>query len=112
MKKSPHRMKHEQRKAVRQAQKQEYEQEEKVMQEEDIKKNITSSHTNKIVKNKTASKKKSHKTTPGEVTWKTEPDSIHKEGEYWTKTLQKQTIDAAGRLKKKLQKFKLFRKKK
>lgn len=105
MKNSPHRMKHEQKKAIRQAQKQEYETEEKEMLEKDKKKAVTSSKTNKTARGKAQSKKKSHMTSPDEVTWETEPESIHIEGERWIKTIQKQTLDAAGRLNKKLQKF-------
>lgn len=112
MKNSPHRMKHEQRKAIREAQKEEYQTEDKEMKEEDKEKFVTSSKTNKIAKGKAASKKKSHMTSPDDVTWETEPEHIHQEGERWSETVQKQTLDTAGRLRKKLQKFKLFRKKK
>ncbi|QVL57365.1 MAG: hypothetical protein KFB93_08295 [Simkaniaceae bacterium] len=112
MKKSPHRMKHEQKKAIRQAQKEEYKTDEKVIKEEAKKKAVTSKRTNKIAKAKASSKKKSHKTSPDEVTWETEPESIHKEGAHWIKTIQKQTTDKAGRLRKKLQKLNFLKKKK
>lgn len=112
MKNSPHRMKHEQKKAIRQAQKEEYEFDEKVMKEGAKKKAVTSKKTNKIVRGKAASKKKSHMTSPDEVTWKTEPESIHQEGVHWIKTIQKQTIDTAGRLRKKLQKLNFLKRKK
>lgn len=105
MKNSPHRMKHEQKKAIREAQKQEYETEEKNMSEEEKKKYLTSSKTNKSARGKAGSKKKSHMTSPDDVTWETEPVSIHREGKSWMKTVQKQTLDAARRLQKKLQKF-------
>jgi hypothetical protein len=105
MKNSPHRMKHEQKKAIREAQKQEYETEEKKMSEEEKKKHLTSSKTNKSARGKANSKKKSHMTSPDDVTWETEPESIHREGKNWIETVQKQTLDAAGRLQKKLQKF-------
>lgn len=105
-------MKHEQKKAIRKAQKEEYETDEKVMKEGAKKKAITSKKTNKIAKGKTGSKKKSHKTSPEDVTWETEPESIHKEGSHWIQTIQKQTSDATGRLRKKLQKFNFLKKKK
>jgi hypothetical protein len=105
MKNSPHRMKHEQKKAIREAQKQEYDTEEKKISEEEKKKYLTSSKTNKSARGKAGSKKKSHMTSPDDVTWETEPESIHREGKHWMETVQKQTLDAAGRLQKKLQKF-------
>ncbi len=111
MKNSPHRMKHQQKKAIRAAQKGEYETEEKKMLEEDQKRAVTSPKTNKAAKGKTASKKKSHKTSPKEVTWETEPESIHQEGKHWIQTIQKQTLDTAARLSKKLQKFNFLKKK-
>ncbi|MCB1106907.1 MAG: hypothetical protein KDK76_02295 [Chlamydiia bacterium] len=98
-------MKHQQKKAIRSAQKKEYETEEKEMTEEEKKKYVTSPKTNKIAKGKAKSTKKSHKTSPQDVTWETEPESIHQEGARWIKTIQKQTLNAAGRLQKKLQKF-------
>lgn len=112
MKNSPHRMKHQQKKAIRQAQKEEFETDEKVMKPKAKKKAVTSKRTNKIAKGKAGSKKKSHMTSPEEVTWETEPESIHQEGAHWMKTIQKQTIDKARRLQKKLQKFNFLRKKK
>lgn len=105
-------MKHEQKKAIRQAQKEEYVSEKKVPTQETIKKATTSKKTNKVTKGKAASKKKSHMTSPSEVTWKTEPESIHQEGLHWLKTIQKQTINASGRLRKKLQKLNFLKKKK
>ncbi len=112
MKNSPHRMKHEQKKAIRKAQKTEYESEEKVMQNKAIKKAVTSKKTNKIAKGKAGSKRKSHKTSPDAVTWETEPESIHQEGKHWIQMIQKQALDSAGRLNKKLQKFNFLKKKK
>ena len=108
MKNSPHRIKHEQRKAIREAQKEVYQENEEVKKEE--KKNfVTSPKTNKVVQNKVKSKKTSHMTSPDDVTWETEPESLHKEGRYWMKIIQKKTLDSAKRIQKK---FKLFRKKK
>ena len=98
-------MKHEKKKAIREAQKQEYETEEKAMKDEEKKKYVTSPKTNKAARGKTGSKKKSHMTSPDDVTWETEPESIHAEGGRWIKTIQKQTLETAGRLQKKLQKF-------
>jgi len=98
-------MKHQQKKAIRSAQKEAYESEEKKMTEEEKKKYVTSPKTNKAAKGKVDPKKKSHTTSPDDVTWETEPESIHPEGLHWIQTIQKQTLNAAGRLQKKLQKF-------
>ena len=105
-------MKHEQKKAIRKAQKEEYETDEKVMKDKAGKKAVTSKKINKTAKGKTGSKKKSHKTSPEDVTWETEPDSIHQKGKHWIQTIQKQALDSAGRLRKKLQKFNFLKKKK
>ena len=105
MKKSPHRMKHEQRKAIRQAQKEEYQTEEKEIKDKSQKSFITSPKTNKIASAKASSKKKSHQTSPSDVTWETEPENIHQEGRRWIKVLKKQTLNTAKTLQKKLQKF-------
>lgn len=112
MKNSPHRMKREQKKAIRKAQKEEYETDEKVMKKSAKKKAITSKKTHKVARGKASSKKKSHMTSPKDVTWETEPESIHKEGIHWIQTIQKQTTDAAGRIRKKLQKLNFLKKKK
>ncbi|MCB1084555.1 MAG: hypothetical protein KDK60_00460 [Chlamydiia bacterium] len=104
-------MKHEQKKAIRAAQKEEFEKETSEITEKAKKKAVTSRKTNKAARGKARSKKKSHMTSPKEVTWETEPESIHKEGEHWVKTIQKQTLDAAGHLQKKLQKFNFLKKK-
>ncbi|MBF5059759.1 hypothetical protein [Candidatus Neptunochlamydia vexilliferae] len=111
MKNSPHRMKHQQKKAIRAAQKEEYETKEKKMLEKDQKKALTSPKTNKIAKGKASSKKKSHMTSPKDITWETEPESIHKEGKHWIQTIQKQTLDTASRLRKKLQKLNFLKRK-
>ncbi len=105
MKNSPHRMKREQKKAIREAQKQEYETEEKKITKEEKKKYLTSSKTNKSARGKAGSKKKSHMTSSDDMTRKTEPENIHREGKTWIKMVQKQTLDGAKRLQKKLQKF-------
>ena len=60
MKNSPHRMKHEQKKAIREAQKKEYETEEKEMKEKEKKKALASPKTNKAARGKAGSKKKSY----------------------------------------------------
>ena len=101
MKNSPHRMKHERSKAIRSAQKEEYETDTKMITENEKKKGITSEHTNKIVRGKGLSKKTSHMTSPSDVTWETEPEHIHQEGARWTASIQKKTLDMAGRLQKK-----------
>jgi hypothetical protein len=112
MKNSPHRIKHEQKKAVRRAQKEQCETEAKVISPKAKKKAVTSKRTNKIAKGKVGSKKTSHMTSPQDVTWETEPESIHQEGSHWIKTIQKQTINKARRLQKKFQKLNFLRKKK
>jgi len=106
MKKSPHRMKHEQRKAIREAQKEEPQTEETEMKDKTQKNFVTSPKTNKRAKGKAASKRKSHQTSPDDVTWETEPESIHQEGAHWIKTIQKQTLVAAKRLRNKFLKKK------
>ncbi|WP_420421184.1 hypothetical protein [Simkania sp.] len=109
----PNRVKREQKKAIRQAQKEEtYETEESEIKEKQKKTYMSSSRKVKISKAKTASKRKSHMTSPSEVDWETEPESIHQEGEHWVRTVQKQTLSAAGRLQKKLQKFNFLKRKK
>lgn len=108
----PHRMKHEKKKAIRAAQKEEYEAEEKKMKDEDIKKYTTSSEKAKINRGKASTEHKHHKTSPDDVTWETEPESIHKEGANWMQTVQKQTLETASRLQKKLQKFNFLKRKK
>ena len=89
MKNSPHRMKHEQKKAIRKYQKQEYETEETKISEEEQKKHLTSSKTNKSARGKAGPKKKSHMATPKDVTWQTEPESIHREGKNRIERVQK-----------------------
>ncbi|MDN3509416.1 MAG: hypothetical protein P0S93_05345 [Candidatus Neptunochlamydia sp.] len=106
MKNSPHRMKHEQKKAIRKAQKEEHETDGEVMQESAKKKAVTSKRANKIAKGKISSKKKSHMTS------ETETESTHKEGSHWIQTIQKQTTDTADRIWKKLQKLNFLKKKK
>ena len=113
MKNSPHRLKHEQKKAIRKAQKEEtYETEPSEIKEKQKKTYLSSPRSVKISKARTSSKHKHHMTTPGEVDFETEPESIHKEGEHWLKTVKKQTLDAAGRLQKKMQKVNFLRNKK
>ena len=112
MKNSPHRIKHEQKKAIRQTQKKEYKTDEKVMKKSARKKAVTSKKTNKIARGKATSKKKSAMSSPKDVTWKTEPESIHQTGSHWIQTIQKKTIAATKRLRKKLQKLHFLKKKK
>jgi len=66
---------------------------------------ITSPKTNKIARARVASKKKSHQTSPSDVTWETEPESIHQEGKHWIKNLRKQTLNAAKKLQKHLERY-------
>ena len=112
MKNSPHNIKHKRCKAIREAQKEGYQTETKEITENDKKQHLTSPKCQKIAKGKASSRKKSHMTSPDDVTWKTEPESVHQEGEHWMKTIQKQTLDKAGRLQKKLQKLNFLKKKK
>lgn len=113
MKNSPHRLKHEQKKAIRKAQKEEtYETEKSEVKEKQKKTYLSSSRKVKISKSKASSKHQHHMTSPDNVDWETEPENVHKEGEHWIRTVQKQTLDAAGRLQKKLQKFGLLKRKK
>lgn len=94
-------MKHERNKAVRESQKKDVLQEAKKMKDSEKKKFITSFRMNKIARGKVSPRKKSHMTSPDEVTWKTEPQSIHKEGEHWVKTLQKQILESARYVQRK-----------
>jgi len=110
MKKSPHRMKHETRKAVRQAQKEEYEVDDKEIKQK--KTYLASPKKLKKSKGKASSKHKHHMTSPDEVTFETEPESIHQEGYRWMQTIQKQTLNAAVRIQKKFQKKYPFLKRK
>jgi len=103
MKNSPHHIKHQQRKAIRKTQKGEYQTEEKGGKKGSHKKFITSPKTNKIAKSRAGSKKKSHKTSPRDVTWETEPENIHREGLHWIKVLQKKTLEFVKTLKKKVE---------
>jgi len=114
MKNSPHRMKHQQRKAIRSAQREEtYHTDPKEISSEGAKKkNVTSAKKAKIAKGKAESKHKHHMTSPDDVTWETEPESIHQEGKKWIKTIQKQTLETASRLQKKLRKFNFLKRKK
>ena len=112
MKKSPHRLKHEKAKAIREAQKQGYQQEEKVIKDKEKKIHITSSKKAKINRSKANPSHKHHKTSPDEVTWETEPDSPHREGARWIETVKKQTMSATSHLRRKLEKKGLFKKKK
>jgi hypothetical protein len=113
MKNSPHRLKHEQKKAIRQAQKEEvYESDLSRVSEKDKKSYLASPRRVKIAEGKASSKHTHRMTSADEVNWETEPESIHIEGERWTKTVQKQTLDAAGRLQKKLQKWNFLKRKK
>ncbi len=113
MKKSPHRFKHEQKKAIRKAQQEATDQKTTGQLSEKQKKTYLSSPRKvKISKAKIASKHKHHMTSPNEVTFQTEPESIHQEGEYWIRKVQKKTLTTANQLQKKLQKLNFLKKKK
>lgn len=113
MKRSPHHLKHEQKKAIRKSQKEEvYQTDKKEMTAREKKKYLSSPHCVKISEAKLASKHKHHMTSPKEVDWQTEPKSTHPEGLRWMRTIQRQTLSMAVRLRKKLQKFPFFGRKK
>jgi len=112
MKNSPHRMKHEQKKAIREAQKQEAETDPSEISEKQKKTYLSSPENLKKSKAKISSKHKHHMSSPDEVSFHTEPESIHQEGKKWIKTIQKQTLDAASKLQKKFQKFSNSKRKK
>ncbi len=105
MKNSPHRRKHEMKKAIRQAQKMEYETEPKEVSEKTKKTYLSSPEKVKISKARASSKHKHHMTSPDEVTWETEPEHIHQEGKSWARKVQKRTLEHAQRVQKKLQKI-------
>lgn len=108
MKASPHKWKHQAHKAVRQAQKSEYQQEEKLANPEEIKRYYTSPKKAKIYRGKVDPAHKHHKTSPQEVNWQTEPDSVHKEGFYWVEVIRKKTKEGRVRFRKHEQKRKIF----
>lgn len=112
MKNSPHRLKHEKQKALRHAQNQDYQTDRKEISEERKKIHISSPKKVKINRARANPLHKHHKTSPKEVTWETEPDSPHREGSHWIRTIKKQTATFASHLRKKLQKINLIKKKK
>lgn len=112
MKGSPHKMKHARKKAIRAAQKQEAKKDLKQMKSKEIKKNTVSSQTAKINRGKANPKHKHHKTSPKDVTWATEPESIHQKGARWLESVQKKTLETSFFLQKRLQKMKFFKRKK
>jgi len=113
MKNSPHRLKHEQKKAIRQAQKEQaYEEEEKKPTKKQKKTYTSSSRKVKIVEGKAESEHKSHYTGAKEVDLGVDGESVHQEGEHWIRTVQKQTLNAASRIQKKLQKLPFLKRKK
>ena len=112
MKRSPHRLKHEQKKAIRQAQREAVDKKEPGELNKKQKKTYLSSPRKvKISKAKVTSKHKHHMTSPNEVTFQTEPENIHQEGEYWIRKVQRKTLNATNHFQKKLQKLNFLRKK-
>ena len=104
---SPRRIKHQVQKAVKKAQTEGYEKEKGEADEKLKKIYLASPEKVKKLKGKAASKHKHHQTTPGiEVTYQTEPNSIHLEGLSWPQTTQKQNLEGASRLQRKLEKTK------
>lgn len=101
MKNSPHRNKQRVRKEVRKAQS-----EEEVLHDE---KKMTKTQekqwlTSEEKLDKKSSRLKGHKskrTSPTETGFETEPDHIHKEGQYWFDKTQKVVMDHAEKLKQK-----------
>ncbi len=102
---SPHRNRHLQKKAVRQAQHLDYESDEKVPTDKQIHKACTSPKVAKENREKAKShQKEGHITTPKETTFQTEPESIHQEGRRWKEVVQKQDTDRTQRIDHKMQK--------
>ena len=109
MKHSPHKLKHQKHKAIRKTQDTDYQTDAKEIKDHSKKIYVTSAKKSKINRAKASSSHKHHKTSPKDVTWKTEPDSAHREGPHWVRVIQKQTKDAALRLRKRLQKINFFK---
>ncbi len=110
---SPHHLKHEKEKAIRRARQEGAEAKGAHRISEKQKKTyLTSPRVSKIARAKAASKHKHHLNIPGEMEGKVNPESLHQEGEHWAAHIQKKTLSAANRLRKKLQKFRLFNRKK
>jgi len=107
MKRSPHSIKHGRKKAVRRAQSKEpvLQEEKKVTpkQRKDLEKKKFLTTEKKLREKKSHLKgHKSKRTSPKEVTFETEPEHIHKEGEYWIRRTQRQVLDKVARLTKRL----------
>ncbi|MBI3211372.1 MAG: hypothetical protein HYZ47_01635 [Simkania negevensis] len=112
MNNSPHHLKHQQRKAIRKAQKEEtYQTDPSHISEKQKKTYLSKPEKVKQQEGKAASQHRHHMTSPEEVTWKTEPQHIHLEGKHWIKTIRKKVVNAAARFQKKLQKFGFFKRK-
>ena len=112
MKGSPHKMKHARKKAIRSAQKQEAEKDLKQMKAKEIKKSTTSPQTAKINRGKVNPKHQHHKTSPKDVTWATEPESIHQKGARWLAEIQKKNIGNLFFASEKTAKNEIFQEKK
>ena len=112
MKGSPHKIKHTRKKAIRSAQKKTAETDSKQLKSKDIKKSTITAKRAKINRGKADPKHRHHKTSPKEVTWETEPESIHKKGARWLVGIQKKTLETSFLLKKRLNKIKFFKGKK
>lgn len=107
MKQSPHAIKHKRKKTVRKAQTQEemLHDEKKIPKEqlEDYKKRKFITSNDKLEEKKSHLKgHKSKRTSPKEVTFETEPEHIHQEGEYWIKRTQRQIVENTSRFTKRL----------
>lgn len=107
MKRSPHKYKHRKHKEVVKAQFLDYQQDAKGI-DPSYHGYVTSSKKAKINRGKADPQHKHHKTSPKDVTWETEPDSMHREGRHWVRVIGKQTKETARRIGKKMQRFRLF----
>ena len=103
-KNSPHRHAHNKRKAIRDAQKEPYETPPSTCSDKTKKTYLSSKDSIRRTQAKLLSKRKHHLTTPKEVGFLTEPESIHQEGQHWTQTIQTQTLSRTQSLQHKLQK--------
>jgi hypothetical protein len=112
MKNSHHRNRHIRKKSIKEAEKAGYAQEEKAgWNEKEKSRYFTSEKQVNINRGKAGSQKGHCQTSPKETGWKTEPDSIHKEGKHWIQTTIKQTKSKAQQLKAKIDKHYPRRKK-
>ncbi len=103
MKNSDHHRKHLRKKAIREAQKLTYETDPKQISESELHKQTCDPNTLLQKEHRiTSSGKRSKMANPKEVTWETEPESLHQEGKRWMETSKKQSLDKGYRLRDKM----------